>query len=91
MTGKQYFSIEEAIAHGYQVYVPVDACGGMSARAEEAAFRAIEVAGGVTTSVVFNTNPANIAVDAAILLCIRVSFICSIASATCCNVVLTIF
>ncbi len=45
-------AVQEAIAAGYQVYVPVDACGGMSARTEEAAFREIEAAGGVTTSVV---------------------------------------
>jgi nicotinamidase-related amidase len=42
----------DAIAAGYQVYVPVDACGGMSSRTEDAAFRQIEAAGGVTTSVV---------------------------------------
>ena len=42
----------DAIAGGYRVYVPVDACGGMSSRTEDAAFRQIEVAGGVTTSVV---------------------------------------
>ena len=41
-----------AIAAGYSVLVPVDACGGMSARTEDAAFRQIESAGGVTTSVV---------------------------------------
>ncbi len=45
-------AVQEAIAAGYQVYVPVDACGSMSARTEEAAFREIEAAGGVTTSVV---------------------------------------
>ncbi|MDF5722041.1 MAG: isochorismatase family protein [Rhizonema sp. PD37] len=45
-------AVQEAIAAGYQVYVPVDACGGMSARTEKAAFREIEAAGGVTTSVV---------------------------------------
>jgi hypothetical protein len=32
--------------------VPVDACGGMSSRTEDAAFRQIEANGGVTTSVV---------------------------------------
>jgi Isochorismatase family len=42
----------DAIAAGYRVYVPVDACGGMSSRTEEAAFRQIEAAGGITTSVV---------------------------------------
>jgi Isochorismatase family len=42
----------DAIAAGYRAYVPVDACGGMSSRTEEAAFRQIEAAGGITTSVV---------------------------------------
>ncbi|MGD0104149.1 MAG: isochorismatase family protein [Rhodopila sp.] len=41
-----------AIEGGYRVLVPVDACGGMSARTEDAAFRQIEAAGAVTTSVV---------------------------------------
>jgi nicotinamidase-related amidase len=41
-----------AITAGYQVHVPVDACGGMSSRTEDAAFRQIEAKGGVTTSVV---------------------------------------
>jgi pimeloyl-ACP methyl ester carboxylesterase/nicotinamidase-related amidase len=45
-------AVRDAIAAGYQVYVPVDACGGMSSRTEDAAFRQIEAAGGVTTSVV---------------------------------------
>ncbi len=45
-------AVQEAIAAGYQVYVPVDTCGSMSARTEEAAFREIETAGGVITSVV---------------------------------------
>src|SRR5260370_2392877 len=44
--------VRDAIAAGYQVHVPVDACGGMSSRTEDAAFRQIEAAGGVTTSVV---------------------------------------
>ena len=44
--------VRDAIAAGYQVYVPVDACGGMWSRTEEAAFRQIEAAGGITTSVV---------------------------------------
>jgi hypothetical protein len=35
----------------YRVQVPVDACGGLSARTEDAALRQIEAAGGVTTSV----------------------------------------
>jgi hypothetical protein len=42
----------DAIAAGYRAYVPVDACGGMSSRTEEAALRQIEAAGGITTSVV---------------------------------------
>ena len=45
-------AVLDAIAAGYRVYVPVDACGGMSCRTEDAAFRQIEAAGGVTTSVV---------------------------------------
>jgi pimeloyl-ACP methyl ester carboxylesterase/nicotinamidase-related amidase len=44
--------VRDAIAAGYGTYVPVDACGGMSSRTEDAAFRQIEAAGGVTTSVV---------------------------------------
>ncbi|HWY85970.1 MAG TPA: alpha/beta fold hydrolase [Gemmataceae bacterium] len=44
--------VRDAIAAGYQVHVPVDACGGMSSRTEDAAFRQIEAAGGITTSVV---------------------------------------
>ena len=42
----------DAIAAGYRAYVQVDACGGMSSRTEDAAFRQIEAAGGITTSVV---------------------------------------
>ena len=45
-------AVRDALAAGYRAYVPVDACGGMSARTEDAAFRQIEAAGGVTTSVV---------------------------------------
>jgi len=41
-----------ALESDYRVQVPVDACGGLSARTEEAAFRQIEAAGGQTTSVV---------------------------------------
>ncbi len=41
-----------ALAAGYDVLVPVDACGGMSSRTEDAAIRQIEAGGGVTTSVV---------------------------------------
>ena len=40
-----------ALAAGHEVLVPVDACGGMSAATEAAAFRQIEAAGAVTTSV----------------------------------------
>src|SRR4029077_12297915 len=45
-------SVRGAIAAGYLPYVPVDVCGGMSTRTEDAAFRQIEAASGVTTSVV---------------------------------------
>src|SRR6201988_1538878 len=41
----------DAIAAGYRVYVPVDACGGLSSRTEDAALRQIEAAAGTTTSV----------------------------------------
>jgi hypothetical protein len=41
-----------ALETDYRVQVPVDACGGLSARTEDAALRQIETAGGVTTSVV---------------------------------------
>ncbi len=41
-----------ALAADFDVLVPVDACGGMSSRTEDAAIRQIEAAGGVTTSVV---------------------------------------
>lgn len=42
----------DALAAGYEVMVAVDACGGISARTEEAAFARIGAAGGVTTSVI---------------------------------------
>jgi nicotinamidase-related amidase len=42
----------DAIAAGYHVHVAVDACGGVDARTEDAAWRRITAAGGVTTSVV---------------------------------------
>jgi Isochorismatase family len=45
-------AVRDELATGYRTYVPVDACGGMSSRTEDAAFRQIEAAGGVTTSVV---------------------------------------
>lgn len=41
----------DAIAAGYGVQVAVDACGGVDARTEDAAWRRITAAGGVTTSV----------------------------------------
>ncbi|WP_327085314.1 isochorismatase family protein [Nonomuraea sp. NBC_01738] len=41
----------DALAAGYQVQVLVDACGGLGERGESAAFRQIEAAGGVVTSV----------------------------------------
>ena len=45
-------AVRDALAAGYRVHVPVDACGGMSSRTKDAAFRQIEAAGGITTSVV---------------------------------------
>jgi Isochorismatase family len=45
-------AVRDALAAGYRAHVPVDACGGISSRTEDAAFRQIEAAGGVTTSVV---------------------------------------
>ncbi len=41
----------DALALGYAVYVAVDACGGVRTRTEDAAWRRIAQAGGVTTSV----------------------------------------
>ncbi|MEU6425074.1 isochorismatase family protein [Microbispora sp. NPDC046973] len=41
----------DALAHGLDVQVLVDACGGITARTEDAALRQIEAAGGVVTSV----------------------------------------
>ena len=54
------FATEVAVLHaatgaldlGWRVFVPVDACGGMSTRTEDATFRQIEAAGGISTSVV---------------------------------------
>jgi len=40
------------VANGYRVYLVADACGGLSPRSEEAAFRRFEAAGVVMTSVV---------------------------------------
>jgi len=42
----------DALAAGYDVHVAVDACGGVDARTEDAAWRRIVAAGGVTTSAV---------------------------------------
>ena len=42
----------DALAAGYDVFVAVDACGGIDPRTEDAAFRRITAAGGATTSVV---------------------------------------
>ena len=61
-------AVRAAIEAGYGVHVPVDACGGMSERTEAAAFRQVEAAGGITTSVVglvtalapdFSTSPGD--------------------------------
>jgi hypothetical protein len=41
----------DALAAGYEVQVAVDACGGVDPRTEDAAWRRIGAAGGVTTSV----------------------------------------
>jgi hypothetical protein len=40
----------DAIGAGYEVMVAVDACGGVDARTEDAAWRRITAAGGATTS-----------------------------------------
>ena len=42
----------DARKHGYLVLIPVDVCGGMSERTEQAALRQVEAAGAITTSVV---------------------------------------
>ena len=42
----------DALAAGYEVLVAVDACGGIDARTEDAAWRRIVAAGGATTSAV---------------------------------------
>ena len=42
----------DALADGYAVQVAVDACGGVDHRTEDAAWRRIGLAGGVTTSVI---------------------------------------
>lgn len=41
----------DALQAGYEVHVAVDACGGVDARTEDAAWRRITTAGGVTSSV----------------------------------------
>jgi len=41
----------DALAAGYEVHVAVDACGGVDTRTEDAAWRRIVAAGGVTSSV----------------------------------------
>jgi nicotinamidase-related amidase len=41
----------DALATGFEVQVAVDACGGVDPRTEDAAWRRITAAGGVTTSV----------------------------------------
>ena len=45
------FPALDALAEGYEVYVPVDAVGGTSVAAHEAALRRIEQAGGKMISV----------------------------------------
>lgn len=47
-----HWLVLSGIANGYRVYVVADACGGLSTRSEEAAFRRFEAAGAVMTSVV---------------------------------------
>ena len=45
-------AVLDARKQGYRVLIPVDVCGGMSERTEQAALRQIEAAGAITTSVV---------------------------------------
>jgi hypothetical protein len=45
-------AVLDARTEGYDVLVPVDVCGGMSERTEQAALRQITAAGAITTSVV---------------------------------------
>jgi hypothetical protein len=45
-------AVLDARAQGYDVLVPVDVCGGISERTEQAALRQIIAAGAITTSVV---------------------------------------
>jgi nicotinamidase-related amidase len=42
----------DALAAGYQVQVATDACGGVDPRTEDAAWRRIITAGGITTSAI---------------------------------------
>ena len=45
-------AVLDARKQGYLVLIPVDVCGGMSERTEQAALRQIEAAGAISTSVV---------------------------------------
>jgi nicotinamidase-related amidase len=45
-------AVLDACAQGYEALVPVDVCGGMSERTEQASLRQIIAAGAITTSVV---------------------------------------
>jgi nicotinamidase-related amidase len=45
-------AVLDARAQGYEVLIPVDVCGGMSERTEQAALRQITATGAITTSVV---------------------------------------
>jgi len=45
-------TVLDAFTHGYEVLIPVDACGGSSTRTEAAVLRQMEAAGATTTSVV---------------------------------------
>jgi nicotinamidase-related amidase len=45
-------AVLDARAQAYEVLVPVDVCGGLSERTEQAALRQITDAGAITTSVV---------------------------------------
>jgi nicotinamidase-related amidase len=47
-----HWLVVSGIANGYKVYVVVDACAGLGARSEEAAWRRFESVGAVMTSVV---------------------------------------
>ena len=49
-------AVFDARAQGYEVLVPVDVCGGMSERTEQAALRQITGAGAITTSSCVNCN-----------------------------------